>query len=178
MLTKAGRQVLVGTLVTALIVAGGVGIYATFFAPGPAPPACALECGGLFAAGNPVAGNCSEGEHYEANGCSSGDATFNLTVEQSTFAFGGLHFKVVIGSTNDVATMAGSGGFTVRNPAGVIVALSDACDDERLRASGALGGQRQSAHHRLHDHDRHGGAGGELGTFHLRVRRYPARRRC
>jgi len=118
------RRGLIAVVIGAVAVLA-VLVYVTGPWLSPVPPPCtSLECSPIFAAGNPVMGNCSAGSTYAADGCMAGDATFLITIESSQFTFGSLSFKVIDQSSGAPARSATEGGFSVLNQSGQLVAQS------------------------------------------------------
>jgi hypothetical protein len=122
---RPGRRGLIAVAIGAVVVLA-ILVYVTGPWLSPVPPPCtSLECSPIFAAGDPVVGNCSAGSTYAADGCMAGDATFLITVESSQFTLGSLSFKVVDQSSGAPARSATEGGFSVLNQSGHLVAQSE-----------------------------------------------------
>ena len=80
--------------------------------------------GTAFAAGNPIATRCyGTSLTFAMNGCKGGDYVYNLTIETAGATFANVLWEVKTAS-GGIYVLAGPGGFSIINIAGIVVAQS------------------------------------------------------
>jgi flagellin-like protein len=127
---KARKRAVSPIIATILLVAITVVLAAVLYVlisglthgPGSTP------IGSAFTAGNPTTSTCGTGLTYAAasasgkGGCLAGDYIYTLTVESSTVSMSSVLFEVKTSSGAILALTAGTGGFSVMNIQGQVVA--------------------------------------------------------
>jgi hypothetical protein len=116
----------IGVILVVAVLVLGLGFLGAFLLPRVSvpPSVCgALECGPAFVMGNPIESRCAGNDTFPVNGCLGGDYSYMLTVEQSSFPFGDISFRVV-NSSGSVIIATGALGFSVTNLTSTVVAQS------------------------------------------------------
>jgi hypothetical protein len=118
-LIDLGTNLTTGALNGLTFLAVGTGSYSGITAP--LALLGSIPIGSAFSAGNPVSGLCSTGYTYAANGCTSGDFVYTLTVESSSISFASVLFEVKT-ATGAIYTAASVGGFSIMNISEIVAA--------------------------------------------------------